>query len=118
ELVERRRREPRDDLISRFLDVEREGGMSAFEIRALGLALIQAGHETTKSQLSFCVWELTGHPDVWSRLADDPSIAPNVVNEAMRLPPIIPEPARQPATDIVHRGVRIPEGTPLFLSAA
>jgi cytochrome P450 len=36
----------------------------------------------------------------------------------MRLHPIIPEPGRQPATDIVHRGVRIPEGTPLFLSAA
>jgi cytochrome P450 len=44
--------------------------------------------------------------------------AMNVVNEAMRLHPIIPEPGRQPAVDIVHRGVCIHQGTPLFLSAA
>jgi cytochrome P450 len=36
----------------------------------------------------------------------------------MRLHPIIPEPGRQPATDIVYRGVKIAAGTPLFLSAA
>jgi cytochrome P450 len=118
DLIERRRREPGDDLVSAFLELERAGEMSAFEIRGLGMALIQAGHETTKSQLSFCVWELTRHPEVWRRLAHDPGIAPNVVNELMRLHPIIPEPGRQPATDIVYRGVRIAAGTPLFLSAA
>jgi cytochrome P450 len=118
DLIERRRREPRDDLITAFLEVEREGGMSAFEVRGLGLALIQAGHETTKSQLSFCVWELTRHREVWRRLAAEPQIALNVVNELMRLHPIIPEPGRQPSTEIVYRGVRIPEGTALFLSAA
>jgi cytochrome P450 len=118
DLIERRRREPRDDLISRFLEIEQAGGMTATEVRGLGLALIQAGHETTKSQLSFCVWELTRHPDVWIRLAADPGSALNIVNELMRLHPIIPEPGRQPAEDIVYREVRIPAGTPLFLSAA
>ena len=117
-LIERRRHDRRDDLISRFLLIEEEGGLSTREIRALGLALIQAGHETTKSQLSFCVWELTKHPEVWRRLANEPSSALNVVNELMRLHPIIPEPGRQPSTEIVHRGVRIPAATPLFLSAA
>ncbi|MEX2420806.1 MAG: cytochrome P450, partial [Actinomycetota bacterium] len=118
DLIERRRKDPREDLISRFLEIEKAGDLSAHEIRALGLSLIQAGHETTKSQLSFCVWELTKHPEVWKRLADEPSIALNVVNEVMRLHPIIPEPGRQPAVDMVHRGTRIREGTPLFLSAA
>jgi cytochrome P450 len=118
DLIERRRREPRDDLISRFLEIERAGEMSAAEVRGLGLALIQAGHETTKSQLSFCVWELTSHPDAWARLAAEPESALNVVNELMRLHPIIPEPGRQPAEDITYREVRIPAGTPLFLSAA
>jgi cytochrome P450 len=118
DLIERRRREPRDDLISRFLEIEQAGGMSAAEVRGLGLALIQAGHETTKSQLSFCVWELTRHPEVWTRLAAEPASALNVVNELMRLHPIIPEPGRQPAEDILYRDVRIPAGTPLFLSAA
>lgn len=118
ELIERRRREPRDDLISRFLEIERAGCMSLSEVRGLGLALIQAGHETTKSQLSFCVWELTRHPEVWKRLAAEPEGALNTVNELMRLHPIIPEPGRQPAVDIVYRQIRIPAGTPLFLSAA
>lgn len=118
DLIERRRCEARDDLISRFLEIEREGGMSAAEVRGLGLALIQAGHETTKSQLSFGVWELTRHPEVWGRLAAEPDCALNIVNELMRLHPIIPEPGRQPAEDIVYRQVRIPAGTPLFLSAA
>jgi cytochrome P450 len=118
DLIERRRREPGADLISAFLELERTGEMSAFEIRGLGMALIQAGHETTKSQLSFGVWELTRHPEVWKRLAAEPALATNVVNELMRLHPIIPEPGRQPATDIVYRGVTIREGTPLFLSAA
>jgi hypothetical protein len=118
DVIERRRREPQDDLFSWFIEMEKAGDVSAREIRSLGLTLIQAGHETTKSQLSFCVWELTKHPDVWKGLADEPAIALNVVNEAMRLHPIIPEPGRQPAVDIVHRGTRIREGTPLFLSAA
>ena len=118
ELIERRRSEPRGDLISRLLEIERAGGMSAAEVRGLGLALIQAGHETTKSQLSFCVWELTRHPDVWRRLATEPESSLNIVNELMRLHPIIPEPGRQPAEDIVYRDIRIPAGTPLFLSAA
>jgi cytochrome P450 len=118
DLIERRRNDPSDDLISGFLELERAGELSSREIRALGLALIQAGHETTKSQLSFCLWELTKHPEVWKRLRVEPSIALSVVNEAMRLHPIIPEPGRQPATDIVHHGVRIRAGTPLFLSAA
>jgi cytochrome P450 len=118
DLIERRRREPRDDLISRFLEIEQTGGMSAAEVRGLGLALIQAGHETTKSQLSFGVWELTRHPDVWRRLASEPECALNIVNELMRLHPIIAEPGRQPTGDIVYRDVRIPAGTPLFLSAA
>lgn len=118
DLIERRRREPRDDLISHFLEIEQAGYMSAAEVRGLGLALIQAGHETTKSQLSFCLWELTSHPDVWGRLATEPESALNVVNELMRLHPIIPEPGRQPAEDIVYREVKIPAGTPLFLSAA
>lgn len=118
DLIERRRLEPRDDLISRFLEFEQAGDMSAFEVRGLGLALIQAGHETTKSQLSFCVWELTRHPEVWTRLAGQPECALNIVNELMRLHPIIPEPGRQPAEDIVYRDVKISAGTPLFLSAA
>jgi cytochrome P450 len=118
DLIERRRCEPRDDLISRFLEIEQEGGMSAAEVRGLGLALIQAWHETTKSQLSFSVWELTRHPAVWGRLAAEPECALNIVNELMRLHPIIPEPGRQPAEDLVYRQVRIRAGTPLFLSAA
>jgi cytochrome P450 len=52
------------------------------------------------------------------RLAAEPASALNVVNELMRLHPIIPEPGRQPAEDILYRDVRIPAGTPLFLSAA
>src|SRR6476646_3008000 len=40
DLIERRRSEPRDDLISRFLEAEQAGGMSAAEVRGLGLALI------------------------------------------------------------------------------
>jgi cytochrome P450 len=118
DLIERRRTDRRDDLISSFLELEDTGDLSTGEIRALGMALIQAGHETTKSQLSFCIWELTKHPDVWARLANEPSIALNVVNEVMRLHPIISEPGRQPAVDIVHRGVLIAKETPLFLSAA
>jgi cytochrome P450 len=118
DLIERRRKDRRDDLISKFLEIGQTGDLSFHEIRALGLSLIQAGHETTKSQLSFCVWELTKHPEVWRRLASEPASALNVVNELMRLHPIIPEPGRQPAVEVVHHGVRIPPATPLFLSAA
>lgn len=118
DLIERRRNDRRHDLISTFLEIEEEGDLSSREIRALGLALIQAGHETTKSQLSFCLWELAKHSEVWKRLADEPSNALNVVDEVMRLHPIIPEPGRQPVVDIVHRGVCMGKGTPLFLSAA
>ena len=84
-LFELRRREPRDDLITQFVQAE-EGGdrLTTAELRANVSLLFAAGHETTVNLIGNGFLSLLRHPAQWQALRDDPTLIPNAIEEVLR----------------------------------
>jgi cytochrome P450 len=103
ELLEQRKSQPGDDLISVLLAAEEQGDrLTHDECINLVLNLLAGGVDTTQSQLSQALRLFAEHPDQWVKKA---------VNEALRFEPIAPFTARIVLADLEHRGVLFPAGT-------
>jgi cytochrome P450 len=117
-LLERRRDDPGDDLVSRLLAAEHEGDrLSDVECVNLVLNVLIGGVDTSQSQLAHAVRLLAQHPDQWRLLGEDPSLAPRAVEEALRFEPIVPFTARIVLEEFDYRDVTFPEGTVVMVSA-
>ncbi|MCO1580361.1 cytochrome P450 [Crossiella sp. SN42] len=86
ELIERKRAEPGDDLVSALIAVRdtEDGRLSAEELHWWCTLLLLAGYETTASQLSGSVVLLLHHPGELARLRARPGLAPRAVEELLR----------------------------------
>ena len=78
--------------------------------------VLVGGIDTSQSQLT-AIRLLAENPDQWQALADDPSLAPAAVEEALRYEPITPFTARIVVEDVEFRGVTFPEGTIVMVCA-
>jgi cholest-4-en-3-one 26-monooxygenase len=75
ELIEARRRDPRDDLVSAWVHGAIAGEpMDVPEIIQEGLLLLDGGAETTRSVIGQTVWNLARFPDQRQVLVTDPSV--------------------------------------------
>jgi cytochrome P450 len=84
-IIAQRRAEPRDDLISALVRAQEEGDrLSAEELLANCVLLLNAGHETTTNLIGNGTLALLRHPDQMRRLRDDPSLIPTGVEELLR----------------------------------
>jgi cytochrome P450 len=83
--VEKRRKEPRDDLIT-YLIGARIDGEPLDEDHLLGALrlLLIAGIDTTWSAIGSCLWHLAQHPQDRRRLVEDPALIPTAVEEFLR----------------------------------
>jgi len=112
ELVQARREDPGDDLISTLIAAEEAGDkLSDVECINLVFNVLAGGVDTTQSQLAHAVRLLAEHPEQWAALRADPSLAPAAVEEALRYEPITPFTARITNEEITFRDVTFPEGT-------
>jgi cytochrome P450 len=113
ELLEQRKSQPGDDLISVLLAAEEQGDrLTHDECINLVLNLLAGGVDTTQSQLSQALRLFAEHPDQWALLAAEPDrYVKKAVNEALRFEPIAPFTARIVLADLEHRGVLFPAGT-------
>jgi cytochrome P450 len=87
ELVDRKAREPGDDLLTRLVtDHVATGALNHETATMNALIMLSAGHETTASMIALGTVALLEHRDIWDRLrdTDDPALAANVVEELMR----------------------------------
>ncbi|WP_309117708.1 cytochrome P450 [Saccharothrix sp.] len=113
QLVDRKRREPGDDVITRLCATE---GVSDDEAAMLSMALLFAGHETAVVQIGLAVAHLLARPDQWQALVDDPDLMPAAVEELLRVPGQggggIPRYAR---TDLDIAGVTVHAGDLVLL---
>ena len=76
---------PRDDLISYLLDVEIEGTrLSPEHVRGTVLLLLIAGIDTTWSAIGAALWHLAAHADDRHRLAAEPELMGQAVEELLR----------------------------------
>ena len=84
-LIEARRSEPRDDLISGLVRAEVEGSrLTGDELIHLLILLLVAGNETTRDLIGNTVLALLEHPEQLELLRAEPSLAPNAIEEVLR----------------------------------
>jgi cytochrome P450 len=118
ELIERRRADPADDLISTLIAAEQEGDrLSDVECMNLVLNVLVGGVDTTQSQLAHAVRLFAARPDQWRLLAERPELAPAAVEEVVRFEPITPFTARLLHEEVEYRDVTFPAGTVLMVCA-
>ncbi len=102
ELVERKAREPGDDLISRLVTEYVATGQLDHATTAMNsVIMMQAGHETTANMISLGTIALLEHPEVFERLGqtDDTAVVANVVEELMRYLTIVHSQVDRVATE-------------------
>jgi cytochrome P450 len=121
ELMEQRRSEPRDDLISGLLLAEVDGRrLEVTELIGFCVLLLVAGHETTANLLNHAVWCLSEHPDAAARLRREPALVPGAIEEVLRFRSPVFGLTRRAKAGVELAGRRIAAGDRLFawLSAA
>jgi cytochrome P450 len=117
-LVEKRRKDPQDDLVSRLVQIEREGDrLSEEECVHLVLDVMNGGVDTTQSQLAHGIRLLADHPDQWRMLGEDLSLAPAAAEEALRFEPVAPFTSRVLQETVEFRDIEFPAGSVVFASA-
>lgn len=119
ELLERRRADPRDDLMSGLIAVEEAGDqLTEDEIIATCNLLLIAGHETTVNLIANAVLAMLRHPDTWTRLSRDAALAPAIVEETLRYDPPVQLVGRVAGEDMTVGGVPVPRGDTMMLLLA
>jgi len=84
-LEQRRREEPRDDLIGFLLTTEIDGkGLTNEHIFGTIALLIIAGIDTTWSAIGASLWHLAQNPEDRKRLVEDPDVLPFAIEEFLR----------------------------------
>jgi cytochrome P450 len=107
--IDRLRRDPGQDLLSRLITVEDDGvRMSDVELMATAGLLLAAGFETTVNLIGGGAYLLLTHPDQRQILRDDPSVWANAVDEILRFESPVQNTARYAAADTEVCGLSIP----------
>jgi cytochrome P450 len=109
----------RQDILSLLAQARFEDGqgMSDQELRDQLLTLLLAGHETTATALAWTADLLVRHPHVLQRLTDEVDAGGDdvylraVINESLRLRPVVPLAGRRLTTDLQVNGWTLPAGT-------
>jgi cytochrome P450 family 135 len=123
----RRRREQRDlaernDILSLLMQARDEDGqaMTDSELRDELVTLLLAGHETTATSVAWAIERLVRHPDKLRRLqAEIDALGDGgseeymtaVVNETLRVRPVVPIVARMLEDELEVGGYRLAKGT-------
>jgi cytochrome P450 len=85
ELVERKRREPGEDLVTSMVEAHEDGGrLSQQELLANILLMLMAGHHTTQGHIVNGLLALFRHPDQLQLLRERLDLVPQAVEELMR----------------------------------
>src|ERR1017187_10599973 len=79
--AEDRRQGPRDDIVTRLVNAQIDGGeLSADEFGFFVILLSVAGNETTRNAISHGMLAFFDHPGQWDRyLAERPATAPDEI---------------------------------------
>ena len=111
DLIDRRRAEPRDDLLSGLIEASDGADRLTQQEVANTVSLIYgAGFETTMNLIGNMVNTLMRHPDQLARLRADRSLVPSAVDEVLRYEPPVQIDGRYVRADADIAGHAIPRG--------
>jgi cytochrome P450 len=119
DLIERRRGNPGDDLMSGLIHVEESGDqLTEDEIVSTCNLLLIAGHETTVNLIGNAILAMLRHPSQWAALGADPQRVSAVVEETLRYDPPVQLMGRIAADDMTISDTTIPKGDTMMLLLA
>jgi cytochrome P450 len=120
-IVEARKAEPRDDMISDLVQaevVDDDGStrrLTVEECDSFVNLLVSAGTETVARLLGWAAVTLDQHPDQRAELADDASLLPNAVEELLRYEAPSPVQGRWTTRDVELHGEVVPKDSIVLL---
>jgi cytochrome P450 len=115
EVVEDRRRNPRDDFVTDLVRVEVDGQcLPPSVLRGFMNLLLVAGLETTVYLLTLTLQALSDHPEAVTRLLQDRSNIPPFIEEVLRYYSPVQSVLRMTSAELELYGVRLPAGSPIL----
>lgn len=116
ELIDKKRKQPGDDILSGLIAAEEEGDrLSEEEVISMVFLLIIAGFETTVHLITNAVITLIEQPAELARLRENPELLESAVEEILRFrSPIQGAKPVYANEDIEWHGVAIPKGAPVM----
>lgn len=119
ELMQARRIEPRDDLISDMVQAQAAGGdFDDDELRINLQALLVGGNLTTTDLIGNGVWLFLQHPNQLAALKADPGLAGQAVEEVLRYEAPVQATSRIVSEDREVAGCPMKKSQPVFMSLA
>lgn len=110
-LIERKRHDPDDALLSSLVRVEDDGDrLTHDELLATCMLLLFAGHETTANLIGNGVFSLMTNRDQWDRLVTDPTLARSAVEELLRFDSPVQLVQRITLDDVTIGDQHLPKG--------
>ena len=107
-IIEARRAEPRDDILSALVQAEEEGErLTERETLNMLRLLLSAGNETTTNLIGNGVLALLRNPDQLERLREDPALIPSAVEELLRFDSPVQADFRRVLADCEVNGFRL-----------
>ena len=110
ESIESRRGASDDSLWTSVVNDPSDEALSTDELVGLGFLLVLAGLDTVTSTLSIAFERLAGDPALQARLAGEPSLIPDFVEELVRLDPVATFTPRVTSRETVLEGTLLPSG--------
>jgi cytochrome P450 len=115
QVIEQRRQNPRDDLITGLVQAEIEGQrLSDDELVAFCTLLLIAGNVTTTNLLGSAVLCLIEHCDQFDRLRANPGLLTSAIEEVLRYESPVQAVARVTTMDVAIGGHTVPSGAMIF----
>ena len=125
-VIAARRREPRDDLVSRLVKSQADeggvagdgltgAGLTGAELRDALVLLIFGGFDTTRNQLGLAMQVFLEHTAQWRLLGEHPELGAAAVEEVMRVRPTTTWVTREALADFTFDGLDIKAGTTIHL---
>jgi cytochrome P450 len=119
-LIQQRRAEPQDDMISRLIEteIERDGEVEKLtdvDIAGFATLLGGAGAETVTKLVGNAIVAFADFPDQWQKLRDDRSKIPAAIEELLRYEAPSQYQVRTATRDVTLHGMTIPAGSAVLL---
>lgn len=118
ELYRERLQEPRDDMMSWLMEVQRgDDSLTPDDVLYSCMLILNAGHETTQIMIGNTVTALLQSGE-WSRLREQPQLVKTAIEECLRFNGPMKGTMRAAAEDMVIGGVSVKQGDRVMLLMA
>ena len=116
DLIERRRHDPGDDMISTLVHATLgDEAVSAEAVLGYAFVMVAGGNDTVTGLLGGAVELLAAHPDQWRDLAAHPELVPGALEELLRMTSPVQGLARAVTRDVDIDGTTLPAGSRVHL---